>query len=72
VGINKGVQREIFIQLIDIAAQSQVVFIPVKITPQIRGLCSINFSRSALFCGQIAESRWTAGPASSSLIGSSL
>jgi predicted phage-related endonuclease len=30
VGINKGIQREIFVQLVDIAAQFEVVFIPVE------------------------------------------
>ena len=54
VGIDKGVQREIFVKLIDFAAQIEGVLIPVKITPQMRGLCSINFSKSVLFCGQIS------------------
>lgn len=30
MGINKGVKREIFVELVDVTAQIQTVFIPVK------------------------------------------
>ena len=30
VGIDKGIQREIFVQLVDLAAQLQIVFVPVE------------------------------------------
>jgi hypothetical protein len=30
MGINKGVEREILVELVDVAAQLQTVFIPVK------------------------------------------
>lgn len=73
VGVNKGVQRKVFIELIDIAAQIDAVFIPVEDHPADARVVLDKLQQvGAVLRPDGLEALRRCSAASSSLIGSSL